>query len=117
MTTIRLESASDAPGIRRVNEEAFGQATEADLVDEIRLSCPDCLSLVAEDDTIVGHVLFSPAIVETPGKTVVGMGLAPMSVLSDRQGQGIGTELVETAVAILRERGCPFVIVLGQADV
>ena len=44
------------------------------------------------------------------------MGLAPMAVLPERQRQGIGSELVETGLAELRERDCPFVIVLGHPE-
>jgi putative acetyltransferase len=44
------------------------------------------------------------------------MGLAPLAVLPDYQGQGIGSGLVEHGLAVLRERGCPFVVVLGHPD-
>ena len=39
-----------------------------------------------------------------------------MAVLPDRQRQGIGSQLVRRGLAILRERGCPFVIVLGHPE-
>ena len=39
-----------------------------------------------------------------------------MAVLPERQRQGIGSELVETGLAELRERDCPFVIVLGHPE-
>ena len=42
------------------------------------------------------------------------MGLAPVSVLPDRQRQGIGSALVDRGLELLRERGCPFVAVLGD---
>jgi putative acetyltransferase len=42
------------------------------------------------------------------------MGLAPMAVASIRQRQGIGTQLVERGLAILREQACPFVVVVGH---
>lgn len=44
------------------------------------------------------------------------MGLAPMAVKPDRQKQGIGSSLVERGLEILREQGCPFVIVLGHPE-
>src|SRR5258708_11234472 len=44
------------------------------------------------------------------------MGLAPMAVLPDRQRQGIGSELVRRGLDILRERGCPFVVVVGHPE-
>lgn len=117
MAVIRVERPQDAPGIREVNERAFGRPAEADIVDELRRACTDCLSVVAEDDgVVVGHILFTPAIVESAGRRVVGMGLAPMAVNPDHQRQGIGSALVEQGLEVLRGRRCPFVIVLGHPD-
>ena len=44
------------------------------------------------------------------------MGLAPMAVLPGHQRKGIGSELVRAGLAELRERDCPFVIVLGHPE-
>jgi putative acetyltransferase len=44
------------------------------------------------------------------------MGLAPMAVLPDRQRQGIGSQLVRRGVDLLRERRCPFVVVVGHPE-
>jgi len=113
MIEIRDEALGDEEAIRRVNEEAFGQPDEARIVDALRAHCPDLLSLVAVDgEEVVGHILFSPASLERAR----GMGLAPMSVLPGRQRDGIGSRLVEEGLRRLRERGCPFVIVLGHAE-
>jgi putative acetyltransferase len=116
MTTIREETPQDAPLVRRVNELAFEQPQEADLVERLSANCDDLISLVAIDEEVaVGHILFSPATVVGPdGSPIRGMGLAPMAVLPARQRQGIGGALVERGLALLRERGCPFVIVLGH---
>ena len=105
MPTIRLETPEDDAGVRAVNEAAFGQSTEAELVEMLCRDCPDALSLVADDNGIVGHILFTPALVEAAGRCVIGVGLAPMAVLPGRQG-----------LAMLRERGYPFVIVLGHPE-
>lgn len=114
MTRIRAEKPEDVSQVRAVNEAAFGQSTEADIVNNMRLACEDSPSLVAEDGLVVGHVLFAPVVVESPEGRVVGMGLAPMAVLPDRQRHGIGGKLVRRGLEILRDRGCPFVIVLGR---
>jgi putative acetyltransferase len=114
---IRIERPQDAAQIHTVNERAFGRPTEADIVDQLRRACADCLSLVAEEDGgVVGYVLFSPAVVEMPGLRVVGMGLAPLAVMPERQRQGIGSALARRGLQTLRERGCPFVVVLGHPD-
>lgn len=115
MVVIRPERPEDSPQIRQVNELAFGQAAEADLVDKLRRACAEALSLVAEDDgAIVGHILFTPVVVEGP--VTLGMGLAPMAVRPDRQRQGIGSQLVRRGLDSLRERGCPFVVVVGHPE-
>lgn len=116
MITIRLERPDDAAGVRRVNELAFGQADEADLVERLRQACRDSLSLVAEDDVVVGHILFTPVVVECAPRPVLGMGLAPMAVLPDRQRQGIGSLLVRRGLEMLRARRCPFVVVVGHPE-
>jgi putative acetyltransferase len=116
MITIRSERPEDASRVRLVNELAFGQSAEADLVERLRQACTDSLSLVAEDDAVSGHILFTSVVVASAGRRVLGMGLAPMAVLPDRQRQGIGSQLVRRGLDILRERGCPFVVVVGHPE-
>jgi hypothetical protein len=59
--TIRPERPGDAARVRHVNELAFGRRpAEADLVERLRQACTDSLSLVAEDDAVVGHILAHP---------------------------------------------------------
>jgi putative acetyltransferase len=113
---IRPERPEDAAPVRHVNERAFGRPVEADLVERLRGACIDSLSLVAEDDAVVGHILFTSVVVESAGRGVLGMGLAPMAVLPDRQRQGIGSQLVRRGLDILRERRCPFVVVVGHTE-
>ena len=117
MIAIRAEAPADIEQVRKVNESAFAQPNEADIVDQLRQGCDALLSLVAlRDEQVVGHILFSPATIEARQGAVAGMGLAPMAVLPDYQRQGIGSELVEVGLGILRERACPFVIVLGHPE-
>ncbi len=115
MVHIRLECPEDIPQVHALNELAFGQAMEANLVDRLRQACPDALSLVAEDENrLVGHIFFTPVVVESGEGRIQGMGLAPMAVLPDRQGEGIGSRLVKEGLEILTARRFPFVIVLGH---
>ena len=114
MTIVRPERPDDLARIREVNERAFGQPVEADLVDRLRQACADAVSLVAEDGGVVGHILFTPVVVEGARQSVTGMGLGPMAVVPDRQRQGIGVQLVRHGLDIVRERGYPFVVVVGH---
>jgi len=117
MIVIREELPEDAPAVRTINEQAFGQPEEANIVEKIRANCPGVLSPVALDEgEIVGHILFSPATIETDQGLVEGMGLAPMAVQPGRQRQGIGSALVKRGIDLLAERSCPFVIVLGHPE-
>jgi putative acetyltransferase len=120
MVGIRAEVLADVEAIRRVNELAFGRPEEADVVDRLRQAKTPFLSLVAEDGgAIVGHILFTPAIVDVGQdgeQRVAGMGLAPLAVTPDRQRQGLGSLLVRRGLDLLRADGCPFVIVLGHAE-
>ena len=117
MITIRPEQPNDIVAVRAINETAFDGPAEAAVVDSLRTACPDALSLVAvEDDRIVGHIFFSPAFVSAGKEATRGMGLAPMAVLPERQRQGVGSLLVRAGIEALRERNCPFIIVLGHPE-
>jgi putative acetyltransferase len=110
MIEIRVEEPRDRDSVHRLNLVAFADGPEADLVDSLRITCEDYLSFVAvEDDTVIGHILFTPVNVDGCG--AVGMGLAPMAVLPSHQRRGIGSQLVRHGLQYLHQIGCPFVIV------
>jgi putative acetyltransferase len=121
---VRPERPEDIPAIQLVNERAFGRRDEGDIVDRLRQSCPDFISLVAasrssrgtSDGGVAGAILFTPAGIEGPGRRVEGMLLGPLAVLPERQRHGIGSELVRRGLEILRERGCPFVVLVGHPE-
>jgi putative acetyltransferase len=112
----REERQDDVEAIRKVNLDAFGQSTQADIVDRLRQNCPDVLSLVAVlDDQVVGHILFSPAVIES-AEPLLGMGLSPLAVLPEQQCGGVGSMLIQKGLDVLKGRSCPFVIVFGHPD-
>lgn len=116
MIELRDERDKDRDAIRMIHERAFDQPAEANIVDVLRANCPGLLSLVALTcNSIVGHIIFSPVVIECEKGPVMGMGLAPMTVLPEHQRKGIGSELVRTGIARLKDRRCPFVVVLGHA--
>ena len=117
MLSIRQEAAGDFAAIREVNEQAFGRAEEADIVDKLRDSGSSVLSLVAtRDDGVVGHIQFSRVTIEHDGGVIERVGLAPRAVLPDYQSQGIGSALVEAGIKALGYRSYPFMVVLGHPD-
>ena len=119
MHLIRPETAGDVAPIREVNLAAFGQAEEADLVDQLRADGDVMLSLVAvvSAGAIDGHILFSPlAILFDDGTSAQAAALAPVAVRPERQRQGIGGHLVRAGVHACRTRGLDAVIVLGHPE-
>ena len=86
---IRPETAADQDAIRKINDEAFGDPLEAQLVDAIRVSdsfLPE-LSLVAvSEGQTRGHIISSYVDVE-PGARRVQVG--PLAVVPSHQGRGI----------------------------
>lgn len=114
---IREEQPEDISGIRLVNELAFGQPQEANIIDALRLSCRDLLSLVAlSDGQVVGHILFSRVVIRQQVGEIQGYGLGPLAVSPAYQRKGIGSQLVKTGLERLQRRSCPFVILLGHPD-
>jgi putative acetyltransferase len=116
MTIVLKERPQDVTAIRRVNELAFGQPAEADLVDALRENGKVLLSLVAvEGDDVAGHILFSPVRIEPEGPPLSAVGLAPMAVLPELQNRGIGSQLVRAGLDECRKSGYDCVVVLGHA--
>jgi putative acetyltransferase len=115
---IRRETAADFAAIRDVNEQAFGQREEADLIDNLRSNCSELVSLVAESDgLIVGHLLFSPALLElADGGRLEGTALGPMAVMPECQKQGVGSQLVRAGLAHPDIAAAPFTVVLGHPE-
>ena len=120
--TIREEQPSDIAPIREVVTRAFGESElghhgEAQAVDRLREACPEATSLVAElSGKVVGHILFTPVVIEGGGRALRGSGLAPMAVLPEWQKRGVGSKLVEAGLAAVRAAGLPFVVVLGHPE-
>jgi putative acetyltransferase len=114
--TIRPEREADVAGIDALLRAAFPGAVEADLVHSLRADGDLALSLVAEEnDSIIGQVAFVPiALDPDPGYRI--WGLAPISVLPRRQGQGIGSALTKTGLDRAAEAGIGLVLVLGDQN-
>ncbi len=114
---IRLENKNDFNAIRLVNDKAFGQPQEGNVIHKLRGSDPQVLSFVAEiNSQVVGHIFYSTAKIVCDNKEIVGLGLAPMAVLPEYQKQGIGKMLIKESISAITKKNIPFIIVLGHAD-
>lgn len=115
---IRQENKNDYKEVYNVVKKAFSTAehsdgTEQDLVNALRESpsfIPE-LSLVAvEDGKIVGHILFTKVCIND----FMELALAPLSVLPEYQGRGIGLALIKKGHSIAKNLGYNYSIVLGD---
>lgn len=115
---IRPEKPADEELIRAVTTSAFLEAehsdgNEASIVDGLRNTGALTISLVAADDmTIIGHVAFSPVMID--GIHDGWFGLGPVSVNPDCQRKGVGTALIKAGLADLRLQGAKGCVVLGD---
>ncbi len=117
MLTIRLETPEDQASIHHVNQEAFGQSQEADIVDGLRARSALAISLVAVQETlIVGHMAFSKVEVTSEQSSFEALALAPLAVLPAYQNKGIGSQLVLAGLNECRRLGYEIIVVLGHPD-
>ncbi len=114
---IRPEKTADIARIREININAFGEKTEADLVDALRKSGIPLISLVAEEDnSAIGHIVFSPVTIDNGCSGISVAGLAPMSVLPEFQRKGVGSMLVREGLKQCKQAGYAAVVVLGHPE-
>lgn len=116
---VRAETAEDLRAIDVVNLSAFQGEAEAQLIGELRKSAvfvPD-LSLVAElNGRIVGHVVLSKVKLVGPEGSQEILALGPMSVVPSQSHRGIGSELIQAAVARARPLCYTAIVVAGHPD-
>jgi putative acetyltransferase len=106
----RAETSADHFAVRHIHQRAFGRDVEADLVEALRREGSVVLSFVAEEEgQILGHVMFSR--MEAPFRA---LGLAPIAVVPERQGEGIGSLLIKAGLARARAEGWEGVFVVGE---
>ena len=115
---IRSEARADIQSIRSLTEAAFdgvehSSQTEGAIIDALRQAGALSISLVAEqDDRIIGHVAFSPVLID--GEERGWFGLGPVSVLPSLQRSGVGTALISEGLKQLKRWGASGCVVLGD---
>ena len=115
MVTIRPETPEDVDSICYVNEQAFGQENESKLIEQMRNHGVLTISLVAiQDGEIVGHIAFSPVVIESISSSFEAITLAPMAVLPEYQRKRIGSQMVRAGLEECRRLGHEIIVVLGH---
>ncbi|QXM19431.1 N-acetyltransferase [Enterobacter mori] len=116
--TFHITNESDAGDIREVETRAFGFSKEADLVASLLEdeSARPALSLLARHEgKAIGHILFTRATFKDASDAPPMHILAPLAVIPEYQGMGVGRLLIRTGIEHLRLMGCQMVFVLGHA--
>ena len=118
---IRESLENDKDSIQKVHQNAFGQP-EGETVSQLAIDLLDdktalpILSLVAEQDNeIIGNVIFSSVNIEGV-EGVSAYILAPLAVTGLAQKSGIGTQLINKGLEILKKRGVEIVLVYGDPN-
>lgn len=115
---IRNETPADIEAIAEVTQAAFktlevSNQTEQFIVNALRAAGALTISLVAEiDGRVVGHIAFSPVTISDGSTGWYGLG--PVSVLPERQGQGIGKSLIDKGLSMLQELGGQGCMLVGD---
>lgn len=116
--TIRPERPADENAISEITRQAFlanphSNQTEQFIVLALRRAGALSVSLVAEDEgRVVGHIAFSPVTISDGSPDWYGVG--PVSVVPDRQRQGIGSRLIESGLERLRALGAQGCMLVGD---
>ena len=115
---IRPFGSADAEAVRQVHLNAFaGREGEAHLVESLHAADAAPVSLVAVDGSsggVLGHVLFSPVEIDNGKSNIRVVGLAPVGVLPEYQGQGVGSRLIRAGLEACREAAYDAVVLLGE---
>lgn len=121
---IRPETNREAPIIEAVILTAFSNhpnqnsqkgTLEHLIVYKLRQQNALALSLIAtENNSIIGHIAFSPITID--GTQQNWFVMAPVSVLPDYQNKGIGSQLIEEGLKLLKERNANGCVVLGEPN-
>jgi len=122
--TIRQENNKDFIDVFNVIEKAFKTEKYSDhkeqfLVERLRKSdafIPE-LSMVAEiDGKIVGHILVTKLKIKNETEEFDTLALAPVSVLPEFQGNGIGGKLIVESHKKAKELGHKSIVLLGHEN-
>ncbi|AQX10445.1 GNAT family N-acetyltransferase [Elizabethkingia ursingii] len=121
----RQENKDDYAAVFNLIQRAFEKEEMSDhseqyLVERLRNSEAFILelSIVAEiNQNIAGHILLTRIkVINNKNEEFDSLALAPVSVLPEYQGKGIGGKLIETAHKKAKELGFGSVILLGHEN-
>ena len=118
----RKSTETDRAEIGNIHVAAFGEDKGPEIAAlvnglfEDKTAVPR-LSLVAvENGQLIGHILYTKAVLTGADKPVSVQLLAPLAVLPEAQAKGVGGKLIKAGLRQLKESGVELVFVLGHPD-
>lgn len=120
---IRPERTEEFGAIYHLVQTAFATARvsdgqEQEFVNQLRKSpgyLPSLALVALEGDAIIGHIMLTQTQLHTQsGETLPVLLLAPLCVLLEKRGQGVGAKLVAAAFQQAKRLGYGAVFLLGD---
>ena len=127
---VRLEEEKDYRRVEEITRAAFGYP---DRIKRGQIGCPYehwmvhelryrdgimALSLVAqlEDGTIVGHIIFSNAVVKKGNQSLPVLNFGPLSVLPEYQRIGVGRALIQAMIGRAKRLDYGAILFFGRPE-
>ena len=117
---IRKSTEADRLEIKKIHIKAFGEDKGpeiADLVDELlddKTAFPRLSMVAFENEQLIGHILYTKAVIDQTDKPVSVQILAPLAVLPSAQNKSVGSRLINEGLNLLKDSGVDLVFVLGH---
>jgi len=113
---IRPAAAYDVPAVDALLRAAFPAPDEAGLVRDLCTEGDMVLMLVAEEEggSLAGIAAWSRMRVESGGRSVAAVALAPLATAAGQRGRGVADALVRAGLSQLENAGVALCFVLGD---
>lgn len=119
---IRPEGLDDHKEIHKLIRTAFEDEPYSDkrehfLVDRLRdkgLHVPELCLVATTGNTLLGHIFMSRIAIRSPHNRFDALALAPVSIVPEYQGKGIGSALIETVHQKARRLQFKRIVLVGH---
>ena len=97
---------------------AFDGDAEAKLVKDLRakdlLIAEHILPVSEEDDDTLAYIAYTEVSAESGGDDIEILGLGPMAVAPNAQGNGVGLDFLQFSIEAMAEEGVDAIVLLGH---
>ena len=121
---IRQEVEKDHETVFKLIEAAFRDMEMSDqqehfLAERLRLSdafIPELSLVTIEHETIIGHILLTRISIVNEENVTSSLALAPVSVLPEFQGRGVGSALIIESHKVAKDLGHDSIVLVGHPN-